>query len=260
MKRVLVLSTIVLLVMSIIMGLTGCSSKEAVTLNVSAAASLTDVMEKINSLYTQKNPNVTITPNFASSGTLQQQIQNGAPVDIFISAGETQMDSLQKDQLILNDTRKDLLHNKIVLVVPSDSKIGLSDFNGLLSGNVTKVAIGDPKSVPAGKYAQQAFDQLGLTSQIQAKLILCTDVRQVLTYVENGDVDAGIVYSTDALISDKVKVVADGPAEVNASIAYPVAIIEASKSTDAAREYEDFLFSKEAKTIFEEYGFTTVES
>jgi molybdate transport system substrate-binding protein len=230
----------------------------SVTLNVSAAASLTDVLKEINNLYTSGKPNVTITPNFASSGTLQTQIENGAPVDIFISAAMAQMDNLQKEQLILNDTRKNLLTNKVVLVVPADSTLSITSFQDLTNDKVKKVAIGDPKSVPCGTYGQQAFDLLGITAQIQSKEILGSDVRQVLTYVESSNVDAGIVFSTDAKTSTKVKVVAAAPDEINAKVMYPVAIIKASKIPDAAKDYLNFLFSAQAKAVFEKYGFTVV--
>lgn len=241
--------------------LAGCSTTahgSPLTINVAAAASLTDALKEINTLYTRGKPNVTITPNFASSGTLQTQIENGAPVDVFISAAATQMDNLQKKEMLLNDTSNNLLNNKVVLIVPIDSTLGITSFNDLVSDKVKKVAVGDPKSVPAGTYAQQAFDQLGITTQIQPKEVLGGDVRQILTYVEGDNVDAGIVYSTDALTSGKVKVVASAPAEINAKIVYSVAVIKASKVPDAAKEYLNFLFSTQAKTVFEKYGFTVI--
>ena len=231
-----------------------------VTLNISVAASLTDAIKEINSLYIKAKTNVTVTPNFASSGTLQQQIENGAPVDVFLSAAQTQMDNLQKKDLLLNDTRRNFVMNKVVLIVPGDSTLGLTSFNDLATDKVKKVAIGDPKSVPAGTYAHQAFDQLGITAQIQPKEILGSDVRQVLTYVESSNVDAGIVYSTDALISNKVKVVASAPAEINAKIVYPLAVIKASKIPDAAKDYLNFLFSTQGKAVFEKYGFTPMSN
>jgi molybdate transport system substrate-binding protein len=150
------------------------------------------------------------------------------------------------------------LNNKVVLVIPADSTLGLTSFNDLTKDIVKKIAIGDPKSVPAGTYGQQAFDKLGITESIQSKLILGSDVRQVLSYVESGDVDAGIVYSTDAVVSSKVKVVASAPEEINAKIVYPVAVIKASQNTDAAQDYIDFLFTAKAKEIFEKFGFTTI--
>jgi molybdate transport system substrate-binding protein len=231
---------------------------ESVTLNISAAASLTDALKAVNSLYTKEKTNVTITPNFASSGTLQKQIEQGAPADVFISAASAQMDTLQKGNLIVNETRQNLLNNKVVLVVPDDSTLALASFKDLTGDSVKKIAIGDPKSVPAGTYAQQAFDLLGITAQLQSKLVIGSDVRGVLAYVESGNVDAGIVYSTDSLISSKVKVVASAPDEINAKIVYPVAVIAATRVKSAAQDYINFLFTPQVKEVFEKYGFSVV--
>ncbi len=227
-----------------------------VTLNISAASSLTDVLKEINNLYSQAKPNLTLTPNFASSGTLQTQIEQGAPVDVFISAAAAQMDNLQKGNLIIADTRKNLLYNKVVLIVPNDSTLGLTSFSDLALDKVKIIAVGDPKSVPAGTYANRAFDELGITAQVQPKEILGSDARQVLTYVESGNVDAGVVYSTDALTSSKVKAVASAPADINAKVVYPVAVVAASKNPAAAKDYINFLFGAQAKTSFEKFGFT----
>ena len=227
-------------------------------LTVSAAASLTDILNAINGAYVAQNPAVTIAPNFASSGTLQTQIENGAPVDVFISAGATQMDNLQRQNLLLNETRRDLLNNRVVMVVPFESALRLTSFGDLALDKVKKIAIGDPKSVPAGMYASQSFDELGITAQLQPKEVLAADVRQVLTYVEGGNVDAGVVYWTDAITSPKVKVVAVGPEDINAKIVYPVAVMKASKNRDLAKSYIDFLLGAQAKALFEKYGFTLV--
>ena len=258
MKKTILLATVFLLTIALFVSLTGCAPKESVKLNVSAALSLTDALKEINSLYMQEKPNVTITPNFASSGTLQKQIENGAPADVFISAAAAQMDALQEQGLILDDTRQNLLNNKVVLIVPSDSTLNITSFTDLTSSRVEKVAMGDPEFVPAGTYGQQALDELGITAQIQSKLILGSDVRQVLTYVESGNVDAGIVFYTDAKTSTKAKIVASAPDDINAKIVYPVAVIKASKNPDAAKDYENFLFSQQAKEIFEKYGFIVI--
>lgn len=226
-----------------------------VTLNVSAAASLTDALTAVDSLYTADNPGVTIDTNFAGSGTLQQQIENGAPADVFISAAPAQMDALQKEQLILNDTRNNLLGNQVVLIVPKVSTLDLTSFQELLETKVSKVAIGDPKFVPVGMYAQKVFEEFGMWTQLQSKFVLGSDVRQVLAYVESDNVDAGVVYATDAAISNGVKIVATGPEDINAAILYPVAVVKASKNPDAAKAYENFLFSSGAKAVFEKYGF-----
>ena len=258
MKKITLLSTIVLLTIALFVSLIGCAPKQPITLNISAAMSLTDALKEINSLYMQEKPNVTITPNFASAGTLQKQIENGAPADVFFSAAAAQMDALQKQGLILDDTRKNILTNTLVLVVPSDSTLGITSFKDLAGDKVKQIAIGDPKSVPCGTYAQQTFDEFGITDQLQSKLILGSDVRQILTYVESGNVDAGIVWTTEAKTSTKVKVVAIAPDDINAKVVYPVAVIKASKNPDAAKDYENFLFSQQAKEIFEKYGFIVV--
>jgi molybdate transport system substrate-binding protein len=166
------------------------------------------------------------------------------------------MDNLQKEGLTINETRQNLLNNKTVMVVPIDSTLGLTSFNDLATDKVKIVAIGDPKSVPAGTYALQAFDELGITAAVQPKEVLGADVRQVLTYVEGGNVDAGIVFATDALTSTKVKVVASAPADINARVVYPVAILKASKNIDAAKAYVNFLSSAQAKAVWEKFGFS----
>jgi molybdate transport system substrate-binding protein len=228
----------------------------AVTLNISAASSLSNVLTAINTLYAQTNPNVTFSTNFAASGTLQTQIENGAPADVFISAATAQMDNLQNGSLLVDTTRKNLLNNKLVMIVPNNSTLGLTSFSDMTLAKVTKIAIGDPKSVPAGTYAQAAFDKLGITAQIQSKFVLAANVTQVLTYVASGNVDVGFVYSTDALSSKQVKVVVQAPADINALIVYPAAVLKSSKDTFAAKAYLNFLFSDQAKVLFIQYGFT----
>jgi len=232
------------------------TSAPSVTLNLSAASSLTDAIKEINALYIQSNPNVTLTSNFAGSGTLQKQIEQGAPADIFISAGATQMDTLVKENLIVTSTRKNLLNNILVMIVPNDSTLGLQVIKDLAGPKVSKIAIGDPKSVPAGTYAQLTFDELGITSQVTSKYVMGADVKSVLSYVESGNVDAGLVYLTDARTSSKVKIIDYAPADINSQIVYPAAVISGSKVSDAATKYENFLFSTQAKAIFEKYGFT----
>ena len=227
-----------------------------ITLNVAAASSLSNVLKAIDTAYTQANPNITITLNSGASGTLQTQIENGAPADVFLSAAAAQMDNLQKENLIINSSRKNLLDNILVLIVPNGSTLGLASFNDLALSKVTKIAVGDPASVPAGTYANLAFQELGITAQIQSKLILGANVTQVLTYVASGNVDAGLVYSTDALSSNQVKAVAQAPADINAQIVYPEAVLQGSKNPGAAQAFLNFLSSAQAVTLFQQYGFT----
>jgi molybdate transport system substrate-binding protein len=227
-------------------------------LNISAASSLTDAIKELDSFYVKSNTNITLTPNFAGSGTLQKQIEQGAPADVFISAAASQMDALQKENLILTETRKNLLNNTLVLVVPNDSTLAITGLKDLAGDSIKKIAIADPKSVPAGMYAQQAFDKLGITAQLQYKLVLGADVRGVLNYVESGNVDAGLVYLTDAKASSKLKIAASAPDDINARIVYPVAVVAACKIPETAKNYVNFLFSTQAKTVFLKWGFTLV--
>jgi len=252
---------ITLLFTFMILPLLACSGtkSQSISLNVSAAATLTDVIKEINVLYNKKKPKVTIITNFTSSGTIQSQIENGAPVDIFISGASLQMDNLQKQGLLLPETRIDILNNQIVLIVPNDSELNIRQFSDLTNNEVKVIGIGDPKSVTSGMYAQKALEKLNIYEQVKPKFILAGDVRQVLTYVESGNVDAGFVYATDAKISAKVKVVATAPEEINAQIVCPVAIIKATKNPDTAKEYEAFLISEEAKNVFSKFGFRLIE-
>ena len=245
------------LILPVMLAASGCSQSTG-ALNLSASIVLSDALKEINLLYLEANPDLTIVPNFTSAGTIQQQIENGAPCDVFVAAAPVFMDNLQNKGLIIIDTRRDLVGNSLVLIVPAEGTLNINGFNDLTGSAVKRIAIGDPGSVSAGTYAKQAFDLLGLTSSLQSKLVLAGNVRQVLTYVETGDVDAGLVFATDALASSKVRVVASVPAEINSQIVYPAAVIKASKNIDAAKNYLGFLSSEPAKAIFTKYGFSLV--
>jgi molybdate transport system substrate-binding protein len=237
----------------------GCGSKSAtkqatskkeppVKLTVSAAASLKKSMTEIQSLYAKKNPNVTLTISFSGSGALEQQIEQGAPVDVFFSASAKNMDTLANKGLLQANTRKDLLSNKLVLIVPNDSTATIS-FKTLASAK--KIAIGDPASVPCGTYAQQVFKSLGITNQLKGKLVLGKDVTEVLNYVESGGVDAGVVYLSEAKTSTKVKVVETADQSLYSKPIYPVAVIKASKNLQAAEDFVTFLASDQAKGVYQ---------
>lgn len=230
-----------------------------VTLIVSVAASLQDAMKSIAGQYSQQVPNVIINYNFGSSGSLQQQIELGASADIFISASPKQIDKLQTKNLIVNESRKSLLKNEIVLIsYPGQNNI--SKFEDLTNNKVSKIAIGEPESVPAGQYAKEVLTSLNLYKSLENKLVFTKDVRQVLSYVETGNVDAGIVYATDAKLSDKIKEVAIATENTHSPIIYPVAILKDSKNLEAAQSFIDFLFSETAKNIFKNYGFNPINN
>jgi len=227
-----------------------------VDLTVSAAISLKDALDAIKQAYASRVPGVSLSMNYGASGTLQLQIEQGAPVDVYISAAPRQMDALQAKKLLLEGTRRDLLRNGIVLIVPKGSTLGLTSFQDLLKPEVEKVALGEPVVVPAGKYAQEVLTHYGIYNHVNAKAVLAKDVRQVLTYVETGDVDAGIVYTTDALSSSKVKIVAKAPPESHEPVIYPVGVIKTTKDPAAAKAFEAFLSGPQARAIFEKYGFS----
>lgn len=237
----------------------GLSSLPAQSLIVSAAASLKEALQDVNALYLQKYPGAKIDLNLAGSGALQQQIENGAPVDVFVSAAAKQMDALEKKNLILEGSRIDLLGNDVVLIGPAGATAP-ADFSALTASSVTHVAIGEPKSVPAGQYALEILAFYKLTDTVTPKLVYGKDVRMVQTYVETGNVDAGVVYRTDAVQSGKVAILATAPPESHTPVIYPVAIIKTSRQIDAAKSYISFLQSPEARKVFEKRGFLCLSS
>jgi molybdate transport system substrate-binding protein len=220
---------------------------------VSAAASLKETLEEIKPLYKQIQTNKNITYNFGASGALQQQIENGASVDIFISASKKQMDALDAKNLLIKETRRNLLTNRLVLIV-SKSDSGISNFRQLTDSKIKKIAIGEPRSVPAGQYAEEVFTKLEILEQVKPKFVFSNNVRQVLSTVASGNADAGIVYLTDAKTSQQVKIAATAE-NLHSPIVYPVAILKNSKNVSAAKEYLQLLSSNQAKAIFEKYGF-----
>ncbi|HVB36229.1 MAG TPA: molybdate ABC transporter substrate-binding protein [Candidatus Acidoferrales bacterium] len=231
------------------------SPQQPVALTVSAAISLKEPLDALAQNYNQQHPDVRVVCNYGASGTLQHQIEQGAPVDIFISAGEKQMDVLQNENLLTAGTRRDLLGNQLVLIAPANSTT-LHNFNDLVKPSVKSVAVGEPRTVPAGMYAQQVLEHLHFLPAIKSKIVYAGDVRQVLAYVETGNAAAGLVYVTDARISNRVRVVATAPSASHDPILYPVAMLNASKSPQAARSFLDALESTQSLAIFEKYGFT----
>ncbi|ACV64175.1 molybdenum ABC transporter, periplasmic molybdate-binding protein [Desulfofarcimen acetoxidans DSM 771] len=227
------------------------------SLTVYAAASLKDAFEELKRLYLKQNPGVDISYNFGASGTLQREIEQGAPVDLFVSAGESQMDALSKKGLIVESSRKNLLSNQLVLIANKNSR--LKSFEGLTDPSITKISIGNPRTVPAGEYARETLKTLGLWNSIQSKLVLAEDVRQVLQYVESGRVDAGLVYRSDALTGKNIRIVAVAPDDSHKPIIYPMAIIRSSNNREEARAFANFLSSNEAARVFSKYGFIPLQ-
>ena len=230
------------------------AAQQRTSLTVSAAISLSPALTEIKTVYQGSNPNVNITYNFGASGALEQQIQQGAPVDVFFSAATKQMNDLQQANLLIKETRRNLLTNRLVLITPKNG-VAVSDFKQLTDARIKKIAIGEPKSVPVGQYAQEMLTKLGLWQQLQPKLVLGNNVRQVLTFVESGNVDAGIVYATDAKASDKVTVRLTAAENLHSPIVYPLAVIRNSRNPAVAKMFVEFLAGDRAKIVFQKYGF-----
>ncbi|WP_066458788.1 molybdate ABC transporter substrate-binding protein [Anaerotruncus rubiinfantis] len=230
---------------------------EPVELMVSAAASLTDCLTEMKALYEAENEGVTLTFNFGASGALQQQIEQGAPADVFFSAGKKQMTALSEAGLMNDATVKDILENKVVLIVPAGGE-KIESFEALADTSITQIGVGEPSSVPVGQYTEEAFANLGLTDKLKDKLVFAKDVREVLSWVETQNVQAGIVYETDAKISDKVEICCAAPEGSHKKVIYPVGVTRDSTAPDAAKAFVDYLFGDEAKDLFVKYGFSPV--
>jgi molybdate transport system substrate-binding protein len=232
----------------------GPSSSNTNDLTVSAAVSLKDAFNEIAEL-NENRTGTKIHFNYGASGLLQKQIESGAPADVFASAGAKQMDDLAVKELIITTTRIDFARNELVLIVPATGS-GISSFSDLSNPAVKKVAIGNPRTVPAGQYTEQTLDRLKLLPQVRSKLIFAEDVRQVLDYVVREEVEAGVVYSSDALSAgDQIKVVARAADDSHDPILYPMAVVKESKQQQAARKFIDLVLSPEGQSILAKHGF-----
>ncbi|MBD1218547.1 MAG: molybdate ABC transporter substrate-binding protein [Aphanizomenon sp.] len=257
--KLLILITTALTTLLLVIGLPTVTTSPVVaqsntSLLISAAASLKEVLVEIQPLYQQSQPNVNINYNFGSSGTLQQQIEQGAPTDIFISAAKKQVDTLEQKGLLVTGSRNIIAKNRLVLIVPKNA-VGINSFYSLKDAKVKKIAIGEPRSVPAGQYAQQVLEKLKIWTEVKSKLVFANNVRQVLASVESGNADTGLVYATDAKISNRVKVVVTADEKYHSPIIYPLAVVKRSKNVNAAKEFSQFLSSNQAKAVFKKYGF-----
>lgn len=254
--------------------LTGCSSSNSTSVKeeskttseapeekteiiISAAASLTDVGEEIKKAFSEENPNITVTYNFGGSGNLAQQIQQGAPADIFLSASKKDMDTLSESDQIVEDSRFDFVSNELVIITEKTNDIKLPTLKDIANVDVNNIVMGDAEAVPAGRYGKESFENVGVWDKIESKLVFVSDISQVLTQVETGNAELGVAYNTDALRSEKVKIVSKIDDKLHAPIIYPAAIIKNSKNQDAANLYLAFLKSEEGKSILKSQGFIT---
>ena len=227
--------------------------EEETTVTLAAAASLEYAFtEELIPMFEEENPGIKIEGTYDSSGKLQTQIESGLEADIFFSAAEKQMNALNDEGFIISDSIVNLLENKIVLILPSDSENGeISAFEDITKAS--SIALGDPESVPVGQYSEESLTNLGIWDEIQDKVSFGTNVTEVLNWVAESSADCGIVYATDAATTDKVKVVSEAPeGSLESPVVYPVARLS---DDEAAVKFYDFICSDEAMAVFEEYGF-----
>jgi molybdate transport system substrate-binding protein len=225
---------------------------------VSAAASLTDSLKEIRTAYQTKSEH-SVKFNFGPSSGLARQIDEGAPADLFFSADLPQMDGLDKKGRLEPGTRKNLLSNQLVIIVPADSKVVISSPKDILKADIKRIALAEPSSVPVGVYSRKYLTDEGLWDQVKPKVVPVQDVRATLASVESGNVEAGFVYKTDAAVSKKVKIVYEVPIDKGPKITYPVAIVKESKRKVAARDFITYLQSSAAKDAFKKYGLIVLD-
>lgn len=236
--------------------LAGVHTAQAQDVTLSVAISMKDAVEELGRGFMASRPRVTLRYNFGSSGELQKQIEAGAPVDLFISAAERQMDELVKKNLVVSQSRRIFARNVLTVVKPADSKVDISKPSNLLDDKVTKIVVGNPKTVPAGQYAEESLKALRIWDRLQPKLVFSENVRQALDYVARGEVDAGFVYTTDAATRAQQVKEAFRPAEdTYRPVVYPVAVVAGAKQAALAQAFLDLLVSRDGQATLARFGF-----
>ena len=234
----------------------GAQSPHEIT--ISAAISLKNAFEDIATVFQERNPGTKLLFNFGASGDLARQIEAGAPVDVFASAAQKDMDDIDRKGLVASNSRKNFAGNTVVLIKPANSNIPISSLEDLRRREVGKIAIGNPKTVPAGRYAEEVLRHFNLQETLKKKLIFSENVRQVMDYVARGEVDAGLVYSTDAMVRSKeVKVVMKVPEGSHQPVIYPIGVVKGTKEESLSRAFVDLVLSAEGQKILSQYGFIT---
>lgn len=252
----------IVLMLAFVLLLTSCSTnndtgatEQPKELTISAAASLTDAMDELKEIYEAEH-NVELTFNFAGSGKLAHQIQQGAPVDVFISANENWLDTLLEEGLIDADSTTDVTGNKLVLIAEKDTTLAYDSFSDINVKELSNIAVGKPESVPAGEYTKKALEAIDKWEEIEPYIVYAKDVRQVLTYVETGNAEIGFVYESDALSSDKVEILTESNPNEHDPIIYPGGVTTETEQEEVAEDFLAFMTSDEAQEILETYGFT----
>jgi molybdate transport system substrate-binding protein len=228
-------------------------------ITVSAAISLQNAFEEIGRIFKGHHPEARLLFNFGASGDLARQIEAGAPVDVFASSAQKDMDDIDRKGLILSGSRTNFAGNGVVLIKPTLSSIRIESFEDLKKAEVKRIVIGNPKTVPAGRYAEEVLKSLKLRDGIMDKLVLVENVRQALDYVARNEVDAGMVYTTDAMIRSKeVRIVMKAPQGSHQPVVYPIGVVKGSKDESLARDFITFAVSGDGKDILKKYGFETL--
>lgn len=242
---------------------TACSSKNAeskrnrIILTVSAASSLREVLEQIGKQFQEENPDIELRYNFGASGALKQQIEQGAPVDLYITASEDSYAELVDRDFI--HIGASILSNELVIITSKNVDLDLQHFSDLTNKDIDKLAMGTPIVVPAGTYAQQTLQYEGVWETLQERIVFAKDVRQVLTYVETENVQAGFVYKTDAMLSDKVKIVLKADPKSHDPIKYLIGILDSTNHKTEALQFFNYIKSAEAEEIWKQFGFNVIQ-
>ncbi|MEN9230291.1 MAG: molybdate ABC transporter substrate-binding protein [Thermostichus sp. DG02_5_bins_236] len=247
-RAVLLLAGILAAVTSVLAGDLALTQTQSIL--VGAAVSLQPALTEIDALFKAVHPDIKVEYNFANSGSLQQQVEQGAPLDVVFFAAASFMNSLEEQNLLVKGSRRDILSNRMALIVPADSDTSLEDFAGLTAEEIQILSIGDLQAMPAGRYAEEILTQAEVFEELRTKMVFASTVREILTAVEEGNADAGILFTSDAQLSDRVRVVAT--ADPVTPIVYPAALV---RDTPAARAYLEFLTTAEAGAVFLGYGF-----
>lgn len=238
---------------------TGCAAGASAEPLVYAAASLTEVLQQVGADYARDRGR-TVKFSFGSSATLARQIEAGATADLFISADQDWMDYVDQRGLVRNASRIDLLGNRLVLIAPAGSRLALTIGRGMpiraALGAAGRLALADPASVPAGKYAKAALTSLGVWSAIEGRIVAAENVRMALLFVARGEAPLGVVYATDARVEPKVRVVGELPADSHPRIVYPAALTRGARTTAPA--FLQYLSGATARARFEAAGFSTL--
>jgi molybdate transport system substrate-binding protein len=256
-KKITLLVFVALFTAFIAVGIALAEQTSGIT--VSAAISLKNAFEEIGKLYESQNTSEKVEFNFGASGDLMAQIKGGAPVDVFASAALKDMDELDKEGLVVKDTKTNFVTNSVVLIVSSFSRVELASFEDLKKTEVKKIAVGNPQTVPVGWYSNETFQYYKISDMIKNKLVFAENVRQVLDYVVRDEVDAGIVYSTDAMVKQQeVKIVMTAPEASHKPIIYPIAVVRGTKYEKAAKAFISLVTSDEGRKILSKYGFKPI--